>query len=204
MDKSIKFLLAALFVSACFLVVSRYWQQLSYYVDDVRHSPREFFMLGTSSIKKIRALPGCLADNFYNRGFYNSDIDDLLVYALVAPERQLRWVILYAGENHIVKHNRVEHTIARYQLLVDRVRAKFESANILMLGVKPAPSRKLYWQQFDALNTYLKKVAQKDEKIFYHQQIPKNERDYFIRDGVHLSELGYRYFLPDMGLLCDE
>ena len=128
----------------------------------------------------------------------------MLVYALVAPERQLRWVILYAGENHIVKHNRVEHTIARYQLLVDRVRAKFESANILMLGVKPAPSRKLYWQQFDALNTYLKQVAQKDEKIFYHQQIPKNERAYFVRDGVHLSELGYRYFLPDMGLLCDE
>lgn len=161
--------------------------------------PGGIVFVGSSSIrlwdlkKSFPELPAL------NHGFGGSTTPDAVKFAeRLITAFQPKTVVFYSGDNDLATGRKPEQFEADVKELVKLIHAKLPEAKILLLPIKPSPSRaKLRTAQDDA-NRRLKKLAAGDPRLTYVDIVAPmldsdgNPRPELFRDDkLHLNADGY-------------
>ncbi|MGQ9504379.1 MAG: GDSL-type esterase/lipase family protein [Thermogutta sp.] len=137
-----------------------------------------------------------------NRGFGGSQIHEVTYYAdrIVIPY-QPRVIVFYAGDNDIAAGASPEEVLDRFQQFVTKVRTSCPATPIIFISVKPSLAR---WHLIDSIrraNRMIEEYCRQRPSlrlIFVDVDQPmlgedgKPRAELFVKDGLHLSEEGYR------------
>lgn len=135
-----------------------------------------------------------------NRAFGGSMMTDLLYYfgQVVAPYSP-RQVVLYEGDNDLHETGKsadefFEEVVAMCRL----INVYYPNARILLVSVKPSPSRTATFPKYEAANALMKSYADKYAHIDYADTwTPMLKTDgtpdtsYFLSDMLHMNASGY-------------
>jgi lysophospholipase L1-like esterase len=135
-----------------------------------------------------------------NHGFGGSQIADSTHFAarLVTPLKP-RLVVFYAGDNDLFFGQKPERLRDDFRAFAQAVHKDLPKTKIIFLAIKPSPSR---WNLIDAqrrANEMIAAVCRADERLLYLDVATpmlgadgKPRPELFVKDGLHLSEAGYR------------
>lgn len=162
-------------------------------------APGGIVFYGSSSIKLWdlkKSFPNLPA---INRGFGGSQMADAaqFVRRAVTPLKP-RIVVLYEGDNDLGSRKTPQQVAADFDALLKSLRADLPEAKLVVIGVKPSPSRwKLIDQQREA-NRLLAERCQSDKHAtFLDVEKPmlgadgQPREELFRADKLHLNEAGY-------------
>lgn len=156
--------------------------------------------VGSSSIRRWTSLatdfPGLPV---LNRGFGGSTFPEANHYLarLVLPYRP-RTIVLYEGDNDIASGRSPQQVLADYHEFVRRVRADLPGVRIVVVGIKPSPSR---WQLADLqreANRLVRAAVATDSLQSYVDVFAPMlgagghpEPSLFAGDSLHMTPAGY-------------
>lgn len=167
---------------------------------------------GSSSIRLWNLEKSFPGKGYVNVGFGGSEIRDTTHFAeriLLPLEPKI--VVFYAGDNDIAKKRTPEQVRDDFRAFVGTVHAKLPKTRVVFIPVKPSLAR---WKLYDVQKTangLVKEVCEKDSRLRYvdivtlglgKDGLPIPE--YFVKDGLHLSEAGYRVWSDALGKALDE
>jgi lysophospholipase L1-like esterase len=135
-----------------------------------------------------------------NCGFGGSEIRHSTHFAkrIIVPLKPSR-IIFYAGDNDIAAKRTAEQVKEDFAAFVKAVRADLPTTRIDFLSIKASVKRwDMVTVQSDA-NAKVKAFVQADASLGYIDTVAlllgpdgKPEAKYFAKDGLHLSEAGYK------------
>ena len=155
---------------------------------------------GSSSVRLLdipKYFPGTGA---LNRGFGGSHISEVNHYldrCVLRYEPSI--VVLYCGGNDLWDKKSPEQVEEDFTEFRTRLFEKLPEAKLIILAVRPSPSRISIIENEANLNERFRKAAEADKRITYiagscdryldeaGKPIPK----YFVADGLHMSPAGY-------------
>ncbi len=203
------FVLFALFQTVCFTQTAytraNLWEKeiAAFAAADAKESPKKgkILFVGSSSIRAWQTLKEDFPD-FYviNRGFGGSHLEDVNFYAdrLVFPYKP-KLIVLYAGENDLVAGKSVEEVFTDFKKFVSTMRTNLPKSRLIVISLKPSPSRWEFAPKFKELNALLKSETEKDKRTLYVDVwSPMLDADgeplknIFVKDNLHLNADGYR------------
>ncbi|MEX1047987.1 MAG: GDSL-type esterase/lipase family protein [Akkermansiaceae bacterium] len=135
-----------------------------------------------------------------NRGFGGSVTNDLIAYfdAVVARHRP-KLLVAYTGENDLAMVGlSVREVLEDYQSFCRLVRERLPTTRVIIVSIKPSPSRANKIPQIRELNDILAKWAVDEDWLRFvdcssglvgEDQVP--ELRYFEDDLIHLNASGY-------------
>jgi lysophospholipase L1-like esterase len=155
---------------------------------------------GSSSVRLLdipKYFPGTGA---LNRGFGGSHISEVNHYL---DRCVLRYepavVVLYCGGNDLWDKKSPEQVEEDFTEFRTRLFEKLPEAKLLILAVRPSPSRISIIEKEANLNERFRKAAEADKRVIYIRESatryldgegkPITER--FVDDGLHMSPTGY-------------
>lgn len=155
---------------------------------------------GSSTIR-LWDLPKSFPDwKATNCGFGGSEIRDSTLFAeRLILKHEPRAIVFYAGDNDVNSGRKPEQVLANFQAFAKLIHDKLPKTRIYFLSIKSSIAR---WKQFETqskANALVKDHCAKDERLTYVDMValtlgadgqPKPE--FFVKDGLHLSEEGYR------------
>ena len=155
---------------------------------------------GSSSIRLLdlkKVFPGLKALNRGFGGSHTSDVNHYLDRCLLRYEPSL--VIFYCGGNDLWDKKtpeQVEEDFAEFQR---RLFEKSPEAKLIVMAVRPSPSRISIRDKEADLNARFKKAADADKRITYVagscdrflDKDGKPIKELFVADGLHMSDAGY-------------
>jgi lysophospholipase L1-like esterase len=155
---------------------------------------------GSSSVRLLdipKYFPGIEA---LNRGFGGSHISDVNRYleqCVLRYEPEL--VVLYCGGNDLWDKKSPEQVEADFTQFRTRLFQRVPKAKLLVLAVRPSPSRISIRKEEANLNERFRKAAEADKRITYVagscdrylDEAGKPIAKYFVEDGLHMSPAGY-------------
>jgi lysophospholipase L1-like esterase len=163
-------------------------------------APNGIVFVGSSSIRRWTSLaadfPGLPV---LNRGFGGSTFPEANRYVsrLVLPYRP-RTIVLYEGDNDIATGRTPQQVLADYREFVRLVRGALPSARIVVVGIKPSPSRwQLADQQREANRLVREAVATDTLQSYVDVFAPmlgaggRPEPALFVADSLHMTPAGY-------------
>ena len=125
--------------------------------DSISAPPKNAILfIGSSSFRMWNNLqqdfPGY---TIINRGFGGSTLQDVIRYAdkIIFPYEP-RQIVIYCGENDIASSDTVtaELVTNRFKTLFLLIRSRIPAVPILVVSLKPSPSRKKLWPKMEATN----------------------------------------------------
>jgi lysophospholipase L1-like esterase len=134
-----------------------------------------------------------------NCGFGGSLIVDSTHFAsrLILP-LEPRAVVFYAGDNDVYGGRTPDQIRDDYRAFVKTVQDKLPACKIYYLPIKPSIAR---WDKYEIqtkANALVKEDVAKNDKLGYIDIVTvllgpdgKPRAEYFVKDGLHLSEKGY-------------
>ena len=155
---------------------------------------------GSSSIRLLdipKYFPGIEALNRGFGGAHISDVNHYLERCLLRYEPSL--VVFYCGGNDLWDKKSPEQVEEDFTEFRNRLFKRVPEAKLLVLAVRPSPSRISIRDKEADLNERFRKAAEGDKRITYiggtcdryldesGKPIPK----YFVEDGLHMSPAGY-------------
>jgi lysophospholipase L1-like esterase len=157
--------------------------------------------IGSSTIRRW----GTLAEDFpghkvINRGFGGSEIVDSTHFAdrLIFPHEP-RQIFLRAGGNDIHAGRLPEEVAADFAEFVRVVRERLPKAEIVYIGVSPAPARWGEGDKYRDLNRRIRKMALRMPRVSYVDTYDvslgpdgKARPELFVKDRLHFSPEGYK------------
>ena len=156
---------------------------------------------GSSTIRGWKTLASDFPEHHViNRGFGGSQIADATHFAdrIIFPYAP-RMVVLRAGGNDIHSGKSPERVFADYQAFVGKVRAALPDAEIVFIGLAPAPSR---WGERDAnrrLNQLVEQYTATSPGLKYVETYDTTvaadgspREELFVKDRLHFNEAGYK------------
>jgi lysophospholipase L1-like esterase len=161
--------------------------------------PRDpIVFVGSSTIrfwKVHEAFPGLPV---LNRGFGGSQANDVVDYydRLIRRYRP-RTIVFYSGDNDLASGKAPEQVIVSVRELMRLIRRDFPQTRVILIGVKPSPSR---WGLIDEMretNRGIQRVASTDRNTIFFDPEPSvlgpdgRPRAELFRDGLHFNERGY-------------
>jgi len=157
--------------------------------------------IGSSSIRMWDLDKSFEGVKMINRGFGGSHIEDSTYYAdrIIWPYKP-RTIVLYAGDNDVKFGKSPDTVVAHFEAFVSKVREKLPETKIIFLPIKPSIARWNLWPKMNEANQRIKAITEKDDRLAYADcatpMLPddggKPATDLFIKDGLHLSDKGYR------------
>jgi lysophospholipase L1-like esterase len=135
-----------------------------------------------------------------NRGFGGSQIVDSIHFAdRIILKHRPRTVIVYAGDNDIAAGKTPEMVAADFRLLVERIHSQLPRTKIVFIAIKPSISRWKMADSMKAANALISTYCDMDEPLSYVDiwqpmlgEDGRPRREFFIKDGLHLSHAGYQ------------
>jgi lysophospholipase L1-like esterase len=163
-------------------------------------APGGIVFVGSSSIRRWTSLaadfPGLPV---LNRGFGGSTFPEANHYVarLVLPYRP-RTIVVYEGDNDIAMGRTPQQVLADYHQFVRLVRGSLPAARIVVIGIKPSPSRwQLADQQREANRLVRDAVAtdtlQSYVDVFEPMLGPcgRPQPALYVSDSLHMTPGGY-------------
>lgn len=172
-------------------------------VADRKESPKKgkIVFVGSSSIRGWLTLREDFSGlHAINRGFGGSHLEDVNFYAdkIVFPYKP-KLIVLYAGENDLVAGKSVETVFADFKKFVSLMKNKLPKARLIVISLKPSPSRWEYAPKFKQLNLLLKSETGKDKRLLFvdvwSPMLDANGeplKNIFFGDDLHLNADGYK------------
>lgn len=135
-----------------------------------------------------------------NRGLGGSVANDLVAhFDTLIVRHQPKLIVAYAGENDLAAANlSVQEALEDYQKFVRLVRERLPRTRVIIVSVKPSPSRAPQIPQIHELNAVLAKWAAGEDWLRFvdcssglvgEDEAP--EARYFEDDLIHLNASGY-------------
>ena len=163
-------------------------------------APGGIVFFGSSSIRKWTSLaadfPGLPV---LNRGFGGSTFPEANHYVAraVLPYRP-RMVVVYEGDNDLTVGRTPAQILADYREFVRLVRDSLPSARIVVIGIKPSPSRwQLAGEQREANRLLRDAVARDTLQSYVDVFTPmlggsgRPRPELFVGDSLHMTPAGY-------------
>jgi lysophospholipase L1-like esterase len=163
-------------------------------------APGGIVFFGSSSIRRWTSLaadfPGLPV---LNRGFGGSTFPEANHYVARAVLRyRPRTVVVYEGDNDLVFGRTSQQVLADYREFVRLVRDSLPSARIVVIGIKPSPSRwELAGAQREANRLLRDAVAGDTLQSYVDVFAPmlgasgRPRPELFVRDSLHMTPAGY-------------
>jgi lysophospholipase L1-like esterase len=203
------FVFLAVFQTICFAQTAytraNLWEKeiAAFAAADVKESPKKgkILFVGSSSIRGWRTLQEDFPD-FYtiNRGFGGSHLEDVNFYAdrIIFPYKP-KLIVLYAGENDLVAGKSVETVFNDFKKFASLIRIKLPKSRLIVVSLKPSPSRWEYAPKFKELNQLLKSETEKNKRFLFvdvwSPMLDANGeplKNIFLDDNLHLNSDGYK------------
>jgi len=160
---------------------------------------------GSSSFRLWGNLPAAFPGlAVVNRGFGGSTMRDLLQHfdRVVAAQRP-RAVLVYEGDNDLAKQRTPAEVAAEYVEFLDRMHRQFPGTPVVLLAVKPSPSRRSLLEQQRDLNQRIRALCDARPGVAFADTFAAVLNDagepdlaLFEADQLHLNERGYRAWTP--------
>jgi lysophospholipase L1-like esterase len=156
--------------------------------------------IGSSSIRLWdlkQSFPDLVA---LNRGFGGSQMSDAVKYArrIVTPYKP-RLIVLYEGDNDLNAGKLPTQVASDFDEFLKIVRAELPITPLVVIGMKPSPSRwKLIEQQREANRLLAERCSQDGRARFLDVERPmlgsdgQPKPDIFRADKLHLNDEGYK------------
>jgi lysophospholipase L1-like esterase len=156
--------------------------------------------IGSSSIKLWHTLtedfPGT---KVINRGIGGSQLSDSILLAdrIVTPHKPTT-VVLYAGENDLVRGKTPRQVLEGYKAFLARIHRTLPATKIAFISIKPSPARESLLPAIAEANGLIKAYTSSDSRLTYIDVFtpmlnsggrPRSEL--FAADGLHLNREGY-------------
>lgn len=155
---------------------------------------------GSSSVRRWENIrdffPG---KNIINTGFGGSQMSDLLYYSdsVITKYRPVQ-VFIYEGDNDIFAGDKADNVIKETETLISKITSALPRLKIVIISVKPSPSRWALRDEYLKLNSMFKKISDENKNVSFvdvwqplinKQGRPKGE--VFISDSLHINSSGY-------------
>jgi lysophospholipase L1-like esterase len=155
---------------------------------------------GSSSVRLLdipKYFPGIGATNRGFGGSHISEVNHYLDRCVLRYEPSI--VVLYCGGNDLWDKKSPEQVEEDFTEFRTRLFEKLPEVKLLILAVRPSPSRISIIEKEVDLNERFRKAAEADKRITY---IPESATRYldgagkpiterFVEDGLHMSPAGY-------------
>ncbi len=135
-----------------------------------------------------------------NRAFGGSMMTDLIYFfhQVVAPYNP-RQVVLYEGDNDLHETSKTPEGFMEDVIAMTRlINIYFPGAEIILVSIKPSPSRTISFPKYETANALMKAYADKNAHIKYVdtwtpmlRQDGTPETSYFGSDMLHMNASGY-------------
>jgi len=164
--------------------------------------PRDgVLFIGSSTVRLWKSLAQDFPDHkVINRGFGGSEIRDATHFAdrLIVPHEP-RQIFLRAGGNDIHAGRLPDEVAADFADFVRTVRVRLPEAEIVYIGVNPAPARWGEGDKYRALNKKVRKLALRLPRVSYVDaydiSLDREGRarpELFLADNLHFNADGYK------------
>lgn len=163
--------------------------------------------IGSSSIVRWKVEESFPGLPVVNRGFGGSQLPHVLHHMdRLVPQHKPAVVLLYCGDNDLVRGRTPEQVVEDYKTFVGKVRKTSPDAKIVWIAIKPSGSR---WNNREAIlkANALVKAAQAEQKNVDYVDVwepmlgedgtPRKEL--FVADQLHLSPEGYKLWTKLVG-----
>lgn len=156
--------------------------------------------VGSSSFRLWPNLPEAFPGHaVVNRGFGGSMLPDVVQFAprIVVPLAPAT-VVIYAGDNDIGRGRMPSQVLADYRNLVRLLRRSLPDVRIVMVSIKPSPSRWALVERMREANALLAQEVARDPRASFvdvftpmlgADGLPRPEL--FVADALHMSPAGY-------------
>jgi lysophospholipase L1-like esterase len=155
--------------------------------------------VGSSSIRMWKLETGFPKQTCINRGFGGSQLADAARYVerIVIPAKP-RVVVLYSGDNDIASGKSPAAIRDDYKTFRDKIRTALPETRIVVISIKPSPSRwKLHEKAIEA-NRLLREETQLGRHEVFVDVWPAMlgddglpRKELFLKDELHMNETGY-------------
>lgn len=141
-----------------------------------------------------------------NRGFGGSAFADLSLFfdRVVLPYKP-RIAVVYSGDNDIASGKTPEQVAADYAAFHAKFRAAFPETPVVFLAIKPSIAR---WALYDKMKEANKLIAEQHKADTHFTALDlgplmmgedgKPRTELFIKDGLHLSDAGYKLWSEEL------
>ena len=156
--------------------------------------------VGSSSIRMWKLPASFPKHPCINRGFGGSEMADSARYAdrIVIPSKP-RVVVLYAGDNDISKGKSPATIRDDYRVFRDKIQTALPDTKIVVIAVKPSPSRwKLSEQALKANRLLREETMAGKNQVFvdiWTPMLAENgmpRAELFVKDQLHMNDDGYK------------
>ena len=156
--------------------------------------------VGSSSIRLWPNLPQAFPGHVVvNRGFGGSMLPDVVQFAprIVVPLAPAT-VVIYAGDNDIGRGRMPSQVLADYRNLVHLLRRSLPDVRIVMVSIKPSPSRWALVDRMREANALLAQEVARDPRARFvdvftpmlgADGLPRPEL--YVADALHMTPAGY-------------
>lgn len=156
--------------------------------------------VGSSSIRLWKLQSSFPKHVTINRGFGGSQLVDSAKYAerlVIAAKPSV--VVLYAGDNDIASGKSTEKICHDYQTFRDKIHAALPDTKIVVIAIKPSPSRWKYREQAQDTNRLLRAETEAGKNQAFVDIWPamlntdgQPRPELFLKDNLHMNEQGYK------------
>jgi lysophospholipase L1-like esterase len=138
-------------------------------------------------------------ENIVNKGISGLHTKELLsdkVMRILELHPQPKYLFFYCGTNDIVSNVTSLDIAYNLQKFLQKISRLYPNTTIIVLSLIKSPKLVEFGKtnQIDFVNTALRKFCKKnDNMVFINVNLLLNDSNkYFLKDGVHLSSLGYK------------
>jgi lysophospholipase L1-like esterase len=138
-------------------------------------------------------------ENIVNKGISGLHTKELLsdkVMRILELDPQPKYLFFYCGTNDIVSNVTSLDIAYNLQKFLQKISRLYPNTTIIVLSLIKSPKLVEFGKtnQIDFVNTALRKFCKKnDNMVFINVNLLLNDSNkYFLKDGVHLSSLGYK------------
>lgn len=155
--------------------------------------------LGSSTVTRWDTDKGFPDLNVINRGFGGTQISDQLQYMdRIVWKYEPKIIVFYCGDNDINARKTPERVLQDFTTFHSRLKERLPDTKLVYLPIKPSLKRWQMWDQMQVVNRSIKQLSEQDPNLYYCDvaTIGLNEQgeprpEFFVKDGLHLSEEGY-------------
>ncbi len=167
---------------------------------DPAETRRVVLCIGSSSFRMWKAQEALPEYKVYNFGFGGSHFSDVnALWPELACPVQPRFVLIYEGDNDVADGKSVFQVYEDFLETMGRVQASYPKADVVIVPVKPSPTRVQYWDAAQKLNLVMFAYAEERPNVHLVTGIIEGLLDgegnpipSLYADGLHLNDKGYR------------
>jgi len=162
--------------------------------------PDGVLFVGSSSIRLWNTDRWFAGGGVIRRGFGGSEIGDTIHFAdRIVFNYRPRVIVMYAGDNDVARGKDAARVFADFKQFAGMVNARLPKTTLIYIAIKPSIARWNLSSTMAKANRLIRSYCdQSDRLVFADVWTPMLGEDgkpaakWFVKDGLHLNEAGYK------------